>query len=404
MWQGYTLEWFDYLITISLNPAKSNLDAILPEQIILLKPKIDEEKVKQQFFLKKMVFTLLEENKISLLLNQYYSSLTILLDQAYENHNNIEYKGQMLNDLLEEIINCIEEMLSFIQVHFSNYLGLNQRVPVTHLLYIDKEIEEKTDILKIEFSKVADEKLIDIIINDLDYLFVLHKENHSLTFKEMRYVRQLLNELELLEKAEKKSGEGEVFSGLDKILLNLNFNSKDYTKYITQKIKNRIGTFEDSRERIDFLLFNYKKINQLNWKEGFGLFPEQTSLRNTLCNWFEEEIVYFEKKLQFSNIPVNNCIKTFSGKTISPRVKQKVLCVFSTDQIAISLRALDELKILKASSMTEVFKSIIPHLSTLHKEDLSYDSVRSKSYAAEERDKMIVIETLQQVINTIKRY
>ena len=81
-----------------------------------------------------------------------------------------------------------------------------------------------------------------------------------------------------------------------------------------------------------------------------------------------------------------------------------MLCVLSTDQMAIILRALDELKVLKAHSMSDVFKSIVPHLSTTFKEELSYDSVRSKSYVAEGRDKMIVIETLQQVINTIKRY
>ncbi|HSV10119.1 MAG TPA: hypothetical protein VLI68_05080, partial [Hanamia sp.] len=77
---------------------------------------------------------------------------------------------------------------------------------------------------------------------------------------------------------------------------------------------------------------------------------------------------------------------------------------FSTDQIGIFLRAFDELKVLQARSMNEVFKTIVPHLSTPYKEELSYDSVRSKSYVAEERDKKIVIETLQQVIETIKRY
>ncbi len=84
--------------------------------------------------------------------------------------------------------------------------------------------------------------------------------------------------------------------------------------------------------------------------------------------------------------------------------KAKVLCILSTDQMAIVLRAFDELKVLKARSMNEVFKTIVPHLSTPYKEELSYDSVRSKSYAAEERDKKVVIETLQQIIEKIKKY
>ncbi|MEP7079817.1 MAG: hypothetical protein ABI784_03765 [Ginsengibacter sp.] len=404
MEQGYTLEWFDYLVTISLNPTKTNLDAILPEQIILLKSKIDEEKVNQKYFLKKMAFTLLEENKISLLLNQYYSSLTILLDQALDNYKNIKNKRKKVNELLEEIINCIEEMLSFIQVHFPNYLGLNRSIPVTHISYIDKLLKEKTAKLKIELRLVTNTKLIDIIFDDLDYLFLVNKENRTISFKEMEYVKQILNELELLVKVERNRGEDEVFTILDKILINLNFNSEDYIEYITRKITNHVRTIEGARERIDFLLFNFKKFNQLNRKVGFCLSLNQPSLSETLCNWFEQEIIYFEKKLQFSNLPFNIYNKDSNGKTILPKVKQKVLCIFSTDQIAISLRALDELKILKARSMTEVFKTIVPHLSTPYKDELSYDSVRSKSYAAEESDKMIVIETLQQVINTIKRY
>ncbi|MCH5684017.1 hypothetical protein LWM68_06895 [Niabella sp. W65] len=51
-----------------------------------------------------------------------------------------------------------------------------------------------------------------------------------------------------------------------------------------------------------------------------------------------------------------------------------------------------------ARSLNSVFKNIVPYLSTQYQEDISYDSMRSKSYAAESRDKEIVIETLKQII------
>ena len=80
------------------------------------------------------------------------------------------------------------------------------------------------------------------------------------------------------------------------------------------------------------------------------------------------------------------------------------MCVLSTDQTALILRAADELKIIIAKSMNEVFKTIVPHLSTPYKENLSYDSMRSKSYAAETRDKEIAIQTLEKIIKKIKEY
>lgn len=76
----------------------------------------------------------------------------------------------------------------------------------------------------------------------------------------------------------------------------------------------------------------------------------------------------------------------------------------SSDQIGLILRAADELRILVAKSMSEVFRTIVPHLSTPYKDSLSYDGMRSKSYVAEERDKQIAIETLERIIKKIKEY
>jgi hypothetical protein len=57
-----------------------------------------------------------------------------------------------------------------------------------------------------------------------------------------------------------------------------------------------------------------------------------------------------------------------------------------------------------ARSLNSVFKNIVPFLSTPYQENISYDSMRSKSYSAESRDKEIVTETLQQMIKKINEY
>jgi len=51
-----------------------------------------------------------------------------------------------------------------------------------------------------------------------------------------------------------------------------------------------------------------------------------------------------------------------------------------------------------------VFKSIAPHLSTPQKQDISFDSMRSKSYSAELRDKEVVIQMLRQMVDKVKEY
>jgi hypothetical protein len=84
--------------------------------------------------------------------------------------------------------------------------------------------------------------------------------------------------------------------------------------------------------------------------------------------------------------------------------ENKIRSILSVDQMAIILRAADELKIVTARSLSSVFRTIVPYLSTLNQENISFDSMRSKSYAAEIRDKEVVIHLLQQMITTIKEY
>ena len=132
--------------------------------------------------------------------------------------------------------------------------------------------------------------------------------------------------------------------------------------------------------------------------------PKFHDLETVLGNWFTQEILYLEKKLHLSVVPLQSKKKNPIDKQATAKEKQKVLCMLSTDQMGLILRASDELRILVAKSMSQVFKTIVPTFSTPYKEDLSYDGMRSKSYVAEERDKQIAIETLERIIKKIKEY
>ena len=72
--------------------------------------------------------------------------------------------------------------------------------------------------------------------------------------------------------------------------------------------------------------------------------------------------------------------------------------------MALILRATDDLRIIQAKSLNEVFRTIAPYLSTPYKEDISHGAMRSKAYSPEERDRQIAIETLERIIEKIKEY
>lgn len=401
MCEKYLLEWLDYLITVSLNPAKNDDATVTDEQIKTILTQMAEEKTKFQSRLKNHVFGLTKEKQIGLFLKQYHSDLIILFDQALINSKAIPGKKKTLKRLASEIITCVDELLSFVETRFADYLCLDERVPLTYLSVTKKELKPRIDKLNLKLSKqVTDNQLRDIVVNSLLF-FIDNDEANRVTFQELFYIKELLNELEVIEALEENKC---TYTSLDRILIYLNFNNTEYMNYLTQKIANKINTHDDVSKRMDCLLIHFKEFNQMHRKLGIALYPQQIDLKDELSNWFSQEIFYLEKKLHFSIVPLRDKVAGIKEKTTVEKERSKVLCVLSTDQTALILRASDELKILVAKSMNEVFKTIVPYLSTPYKENLSYDSMRSKSYVAETRDKEIAIQTLEKMIKKIKEY
>jgi hypothetical protein len=94
-----------------------------------------------------------------------------------------------------------------------------------------------------------------------------------------------------------------------------------------------------------------------------------------------------------------------SGITPAKRmVVSKLLCKLSADQIGIILKAADDTKTVLASSMSVIFRSVVPYLSTNKNKNLSWDSMRKSTYHIEQSDKDVAIATLEKLILKIKGY
>jgi len=401
MSQNYNIEWLDLLISVTLNPSKTDLSAINDSQLKAIISQIPLEKEKIQSLLKNQVFGITKESQIELLIKKYHSALIILLDEACANKETIPKNTILLRELYNTIITCLDELLSFIEVRFSLYLSLDERVPVTYLLVSKKELRQRLNRLRTKLYKlISDRRLVDIVVNTLCAFTNRPQEDYSVTFRQMLYIKELIKELEVLEDPEKETC---IYTALNELLIYLNFNSKAFTNHFTQRLAEKINEFEDISDKLDQLLMHFKEFNQMHLKPGVILNPQFRDLKSILSNWFVQEIFYLEKKMHLSVMPMYGKAESIkNSSTVS--TKQKVLCILSSDQTGLILRAADELRILIAKSMNEVFRTIVPHLSTPYKDDLSYDGMRSKSYVAEEKDKQIAIETLERIIKKIRDY
>ena len=401
MTQTYLLEWLDSVVTLTLNPRKNDVNQITSVQSkAIIKMAIQEtQQIQIQFTIQ--VFSLTKEKQIKVLVDNYHSALIILLDNLMAINASVNFEREDLKEVVSILILSLDELLTFIESRFVDFLSLDSRIPAAYLAVSKKKIRQKLDKLKnSSIADTYDEKSVAIVFAHL-YSFIDSQKNKKVTFRQVLYKKQLIKEMEILKTAQK---EEQLFSNLDQLLIYMNFNSRTFIRYFIQSIVDKISTYETSEDKRQNLLFYFKEFNQIQIKEGIILELQHQNLKKVLSDWFKQEIVFLEKQQQFSIVPPLDVYKKQHQDTVIDKSNDKVLCKLSTDQTALILRASDELKILVSKSMNHVFKTIVPFLSTPNKNNLSFDSMRSKAYVAEERDKEMAIEALQHIIKKIQTY
>jgi hypothetical protein len=401
MIKTYPLEWLDSLILQTFSPKNSSLTAISETDLLFISETIIQESQKIQIQIKNEVFSLHKKRQIRLLIRKYHTTFIFLLDNVIYNRNNGLFEAPNQSCVIETIINTLDELISFVETRYSNYLSLDERVPITYLIVSRMELKLKMDQLKKrKWDNETHRKGMEIVLAALYEIIVNSDENYKATYRQILYLKELLKKVDDLDASESSSS---IYSPFDMLLISLNFNTMEYINYLISRIAGNIDNQSTIAERMGKLLLYFKELSQLYSNDKTMFEPSQQNIKVVLQNWFKHELAYLEKEIELSMDPkIGADIKQLDG--ITKEVENKIECVLSTDQMGLILRATDESRILKAKSMTQIFKTIVPHLSTPYKKDLSYQSVRSKSYNAEERDKEIAIQTLEKIIKKIKTY
>lgn len=399
--QTYLLEWLDSVVTLNLNPKKSAISNLTPleSKAIINKAAEQTQFIQTQFTIR--VFSLSKEKHIKVLVKNYHSALISLWDQLIVINKSTPTERKDLQEVTTALLSALDELLNFLESRFARFISLDSKIPVSYLSISYKKIKLRIDKLRTSLHFDPDEKMLAEIVFNTLYCFANAKENKKVTFREMLYYKELLGELESL-KINKR--EDLIHTDLMQAVIYMNFNSKLFINFYTQAVSMKISEFEQGSDRIGWLLLYSKELNQIPANAAATLHPAHQNVKKVLLDWFKQEINFLEKK---ENLKTAVCFAS-ENKKLSPQnpvsPEEKILCQLSTDQTALILRACQELEILVSKSMNQVFKTIVPFLSTPFKKNLSFDSMRSKAYVAEERDKEIAVETLQRIIKQIREY
>lgn len=392
----YPLEWFDTLISQSLSPINPTIDKLSKQDFMIISEHIEKESKNIQNSLKKEIFLLRRKREVRLQVRKYHSNLVYLLDTIIEYQKTEFDKDSQFSRVFELLQNKLEELLLIVESRFSDYLSLDERVPITYLMLSRNELEVNLKRLSAKASENLNTTSLKIVIHNVIH-FLGSFSKKKITYRQLLYHKDLLKGIKNIE----SSKEVNLFSEIDKVLIEKNFNSRDYIDYIIEHVKEEIEVEESLPNRITKLLFYQKEFDRIYSNEKISFDPCRNNIKYVLQNWFKQEINYFERNLEFT-IKINSDDESIFKSSNVP--ESKIECDLSADQIALILRAADESRIVKARSMNHFFKMIVPYLSTPFKKELSYQSVRSKSYNAEDRDKDIAIQTLERIIKKINSY
>ena len=173
-----------------------------------------------------------------------------------------------------------------------------------------------------------------------------------------------------------------------------NLKTRTFFLLSAKKMKTIIGHFVSTL-----------KLLQLQAAANLAAYPENNLLQATgeMVIMELEELNNQIRKRYASYLPAP--AETHKGKTpTNSTVLFKVHCQLSVDQIGIILRAADDIKLIISNSISLIFRSIVPFLSTKNRSDISWKSMRSSTYHPEQRDKEIAIETLEKLISKIREY
>ena len=185
------------------------------------------------------------------------------------------------------------------------------------------------------------------------------------------------------------------FTASERFLFYMNYNSKAFMDDLVRGIQRRVAAQPTWDGKFVVLLEFRKKILQMHFRLDAILNPGYQGVREFMENWFQAEIFYLEN----AGVLVEGRKARNMEIEVSPA--NKLMCNLSADQLSILLRAMDEIRLVEARSLSQVYRAIVPYLSTRNRKDLSADSLRVKSYQVDFSDRKKVLDVLERLATKV---
>ena len=338
------------------------------------------------------VFRIKKERQVYLVIEKYHNALVLLMDEALERAKSVDQEFQ------DHLYTMFDDLLYFIEKRFSAYLNLDLELPPYYVTLSQKTWAERLERLNSYFLGTEGETIFNFISNNL-LRFINARRHKHLSLRALLYRKEIISELELLAASPKMI---DAARGLHELLIYMNYNSRGYLEVFTMEIAALANGYKDAAEREHFLQKQDHMLRRLYCNTAIGLHLEKEPIKGMIKAWIKDQLSLFSQNLADRVVPYGNVPAGFIPAKNAPAI-DKIYCTFSSGQLAILLRALEQAGLVKVPSLSGLYKAIVPYLSTLRKPELSVDSVRSKSYLFDEKTREDAIQLLEKMIDKIRK-
>jgi len=380
---NYELETLYSLIFIELEMSD-------PDAIDQWESKLKQEfdRIKRAFI--NTVFGIGSEQKIERYIQQHQAELTRMLDELTRSYSADRAKRQVFQVLFYKAHKIIEELLDFVEKHFSRYFNVDAKIPDSYKEIVAKDFRKKVRRMeKVLESFELDQKVQAILLAPSRRI----STKRPLTYRELMYLKTLQEQLFELPNVEWPEQDKRMHILLTMIYIN--FNSYKFFACCVAHLTSMYQNEDTLVGQIDKLAWLSKLINQTQQKPGVAYKLGRDSLKSSLLQWIHEEMAFLEKRHQLTlNLPINKAEELSDFKLNTS---------LSVAQLAYLTRILLEEKILLNSNQREVLKFLARFVRTKKAENVSAESLRTRYYNVDTSTKEAVKDSIIRLLNNVRK-
>lgn len=336
----------------------------------------------KEFFIQSIVGKIAVQDKRELT-SITQSIITRLLDQVFLfEQRQTEAAGF---ESLKSVSEQVKEVFEFIREYFSSYFDYAQKVPAYLLLQFKESLKTSAESFKqLVVNNGIEMEEIGVITAEIIEHSINEKSTIN-TYGQINYYKDLFHQF--------LSGDGTITSSFIRhALYKLNYNSESFILNEYERLNKACSQLYSIKEKIAFLSYELKKVNQFFCTPRNGLLPLLPSVKEQVGNWIIEEIRFLEK----GTLPVE-----YTSTLTDP--ENKIHTSLSVAKLAVIIRLLVVDKIIINKSVAPMLRIVGKTFSTLQKDDISIGSLETKYHAPDKSTINAVRDIMFKWINILSK-